>query len=116
MAKFILLPYGSGPGPDLSPEQMQRITDRYIAWSQKLRASGKLLAGDKLYRGEGRVARHDKGKLVVSDGPYAESKEVLGGYWLIEAKDYAEMEALIADNPHLDFGTLVVRRIEEMPR
>jgi hypothetical protein len=114
MAKFLLLAYGSGRKPNLSAEEIQRITERYKTWSAKLGATGKLLGGNKLHDHEGRVVRQDKGKLVVTDGPYVESKEILGGYWLIEAKDYAEAETFLADNPHLGVGTLELRRIEEM--
>jgi hypothetical protein len=48
------------------------------------------------------------------DGPYSETKEVLGGYWLIEASDYDEAMEVVADHPHLRFGSLEVREIQEM--
>ena len=70
---------------DVSPEDMQRIIEKYVAWGNKLEEAGKKRAGNKLRDGEGRVLRGNGGKLAVTDGPFSETKEVIGGYWLIEA-------------------------------
>jgi hypothetical protein len=52
--------------------------------------------------------------MTVTDGPYAESKEVLGGFWLLEAANYEEVQGFLKDHPHLDAGSLEVRQIEDL--
>ena len=53
---------------------------------------------------------------MVTDGPYSETKEVLGGYYLIEAANYDEAVRRCKDHPHLEHGgTIEVRQIEKMP-
>ncbi len=113
MAKFLVLARDPVPYPDMSPEEIQRVIERYRAWSDGLRKAGRLLDSHKLRDEEGRVLRRRGGQLMVTDGPYIESKEVLGGYWLIEAAGYDEAVRLLSDSPHLEFGTFEVRQIEE---
>lgn len=114
MAQFLVLPRDTGDAfRDLSPSEIQEIIQRYVAWGEKLKASGHYLAGAKLRDGEGRVLKGNGSAAVVTDGPYSETKEVIGGYWLIEAKDYDEATALAKRCPHLEFGTLEVRATEE---
>jgi hypothetical protein len=113
MAKFLLLPYEHpGAFTDLSPADMQRIVERYVAWTDRLRAAGQLERSAKLRDGEGRVLQGAGRKLKVTDGPYAETKEVVGGFWVIEAADYDAAVRLCADHPHLEFGTLSIRALE----
>jgi hypothetical protein len=118
MAKFMVLPRDPAQGLGLSPAEMQKILEKYMAWTAKLAQAGKLDHGNKLKDGEGRllgkVGGEKGGKPTVTDGPYAEAKEVLGGYWVIIAKDYDEALSLVGDCPHLQFGTLEVRAVEEM--
>jgi hypothetical protein len=80
MPRYILLLHDA---PDayasLSPEQMQQVIQKYIAWGEKLRASGVLEGGQKLTDEPGRVMRTRNGQIRVTDGPYSETKEVLGG-------------------------------------
>jgi hypothetical protein len=83
-----------------SPEELQKITQKYLDWTQRLRAAGKLVNSNRL-QDDGRVVRPNGGKPAVSDGPFSESKEAIGGYWLIEAKDYDEALKLIEDHPHV---------------
>ncbi len=92
MAKFLVLARDTGIRPDMSPEEVQRIMEKYFAWTYGLRNSGKLHDTNKLSDGEGRVMRRSNGQLRVTDGPFAESNEVLGGYWMLEASDYAEAQ------------------------
>src|SRR6266571_2667438 len=113
MAKFMVLARGTGLPLGRSPEEIQKAIQRYRDWSDRLRATGKSLGGEKL-RADGRVARRGSGEMLVTDGPYAESKEVVGGFWMIEAKSYDEVVGLLRDHPHLERGTLEVREIEEM--
>jgi hypothetical protein len=90
--------------------------EKYFAWTYGLRNAGKLHDTNKLCEGEGRVMRRSNGQLRVTDGPFAESHEVLGGYWMLEASDYAEAQHLLEGHPHLEFGTLEVRAIADLTR
>ncbi|HEX8617881.1 MAG TPA: YciI family protein [Thermoanaerobaculia bacterium] len=110
MPQFVLMLRDAGSFPaDMSPEEMQEIFERYGAWMQKVRATG-----EKLHDREGRVmVRKDSG-VAVTDGPYAEAKEVIGGYFIIEADDYETAARLSEDCPHLEFGSIEIRRIEVM--
>lgn len=114
MAKFLVAARDTGDYAGMSPEEMQACIERYMAWSEGLRRDGRLLTGEKLGDGEGRVLRREAGALVVSDGPYVESKEVLGGFWIIQAADYDEAVRLVSGSPHFELGTLELRRIDEM--
>ena len=108
MPQFVLMLRDSGSFPsDISPEEIQEIIQRYSDWKDKIQGTGQ-----KLHDGEGRVVVRKDGGLAVTDGPYVESKEVLGGYFLVEAEDYDAASKLVEDCPHLDFGSIEIRRIE----
>lgn len=101
------------PMPEVSPAQMQAIVQRYIEWTQRMQAAGMLQDGFKLKDSEGRCIRKGgSGEMVVTDGPFAESKEVLGGFWMLEAASYEAVVKQLADHPHLEFGTLELRAID----
>ena len=74
--------------------------------------AGKLTAGKKLADGEGRVLRRSGGQLSISDGPYTESKEVVGGLFEIVADNYDQAVEIANQCPHLEFGIVEVREIE----
>ncbi|HYB95296.1 MAG TPA: YciI family protein [Vicinamibacterales bacterium] len=113
MAQFILLLHDAGRwDADMSPDQMQAIIQRYIAWRAKVQQNGRAIEGHKLYDGQGRVMRGSGGALKVTDGPYAESREVIGGLFLIEADSYDEVLELAKDCPHLDFGSIEIRQVQ----
>jgi hypothetical protein len=80
-----------------------------------VRRAGGLLEAEKLHARHGRVLRARQGHTLVTDGPYTESKEIVGGFWMIEAAGYDEVVGLLRGHPHLDgAGTLEIRQIEEM--
>ncbi len=118
MTQYLLLLYQTPDyNVDLPREKMAEMTRRYIAWADGLRAENKLLGGEKLTASGGRHLRVKDGKTVASDGPYAEAKDVLGGYFVIEAKDLAEAEALVKSCPHLEIAPTnwaEIRPIEDM--
>jgi hypothetical protein len=95
----------------LSPEEMQKAIEKYMAWTKKpFYVDSKRLAGDP-----GRVVRAANGKPRATDGPYSETKEVLGGYYLIEAANYDEAVSRSLDHPHLEYGgTIEVRQLFAM--
>ena len=98
---MLLLHQGPGNMADLPREKMMEVVKRYYTWSTTMREKGKLVGGEKLAAGGVRHIKVKDGKPVASDGPYAEAKDVIGGYFVIEAKDVAEAEAIARDCPHL---------------
>ena len=82
---------------DVSPEEMQAIIGKYSAWRENLAESGRLVGGQKLRDGEGRVLRHGDDEVRVIDGPFSETKEVIGGYFAIRADDYDEAVRISRD-------------------
>ena len=102
---------------DLPREKMLEMTKRYMSWAESLGAKGKLAGGEKLTAGGVRLVKVKDGKPVVSDGPYAELKDVVGGYFVIEARDQAEAEAIAKDCPHVAISAanwIEIRPIESM--
>lgn len=98
----------------LGPEDIQSVIERYKAWSDGLRKAGRLSGGEKLADGQGHVMRRDQGRVRVTDGPFAEAREVLGGFFLVDAPDYDAAIALAQDCPHLEFGSIEVREVEQV--
>ena len=115
MAKYLLMLRDHGTYEGLSAEEMQKILGRYRDWSGKLRASGKIVGGEKLRDHQGRVMHRKGTNLAVTDGPFAEAKEIIGGFFVVDARDYDEAVSVAKGCPHLDFGTIEVREIEPMP-
>lgn len=113
---MLLLHQGPGNMADLPRDKMMEIVGRYYTWSDKLRKSGKLVGGEKLTDGGGRHIKVKDGKPLASDGPYAEVKDVISGYFTIEAKDAAEAEALARECPHLwnDSNWIELRPVDVM--
>jgi hypothetical protein len=100
---------------NISPAQMQAVVEKYIAWGKKLREAGVMKAGDKLTDEPGRIMRRQDGQVRVTDGPYSESKEVLGGYYMIEAATYDKAIDYARDCPQLEYGgTIEVRQVDVM--
>jgi hypothetical protein len=97
---------------NLSPDEIQRIIQKYIAWGDSLRRRGLLVGNNKLTDGAARVMRREGGRIRVTDGPYAEAKEVLGGYYTIRADSYEQAIEQCHDCPHLEFGSIEIREVE----
>ncbi len=93
---------------NLSKDDIQRAIDGFYAWHERLVSEGRMKAGQRLAR-EGRtVSKH-----TVMDGPFAEAKEVIGGYWFILANSLEEAAELAAENPCLACGLVYeIRPIE----
>lgn len=112
MSQFILLIRdGDQTSASLTPEEMQQSVARYRAWAGALAEQGKLVSAFKLKDG-GQIMSARSGQIAV-DGPFTETKETIGGYFVIEADDYAEATELARGCPvFLRGGTLEVREIE----
>ena len=113
MPQFLLLLRNEGH-EDWSAADLQSVLKRYGTWSDGLRDAGKMAGGNKLRDREGKVLRRNGKGVTVMDGPFAESKEVLGGYFVVNADSYDDAVKLTKDCPHFEFGSIEVRQIEEM--
>jgi hypothetical protein len=104
---LFLVPTGT-PDPEPGSDGMRQMTacSERLADAKKLRR-GAPLAGAATRR---RVRRHD-GKTIVTDGPFAETKEVVGGFWVIDVADCAAAVALAATYPHATWGVIEVGEI-----
>ena len=96
----------------LSPDEIQDLIRKYKTWFEKLRASAAFVGSNKLEDGTGRVMRSSGGAVRVTDGPFTETKDLIGGYFIVTADKFEDVVELCRDCPHLDWGTIEIRRIE----
>jgi hypothetical protein len=108
MEKFMLIFHG-GIKSDVSPQELQANMGKWMAWVDKLRAEGKYDSGEALLPG-GKLVR---GMNAVTDGPYTEGKELVDGYFVMNAATIDEAIAEAKENyPDFDYGgTVQVRSI-----
>ena len=100
----MLLFCGTDLRKSLSPEELQKVTDNWMAWFRRLTEQGKAVAGNPLEH-EGKIV---SGKdRIVSDGPFAESKEAIGGYFLLDVATMDEALAIARECPGLPYGIRV---------
>jgi hypothetical protein len=97
---------------DFSPSELQACIQRYTVWADKLRAQGKLVDAKKLKDEGGRHVRMEKGRMEGSHGPYAETKDIVGGFFIIRAGSYEEATSMLADCPHFEFGWVELREVD----
>jgi hypothetical protein len=110
--QYMLLFRGNDWQKGLSPEEMQKIASQWMAWFERLMAQGKVTAGAPLEK-EGKVVSGRNGR-VISDGPFAESKETVGGYFLLQVNNFDEALAIAQECPGLAYGAKVeVRPVAE---
>ncbi len=111
MSEFLLLfRGGDGPSAQESPEKWQAHMQKWMLWMSQLQEQGKLIGAQPL-RGGGKVLSGTA--AVVTDGPYMEGKEMVGGYLICKASDYAEAVEISKGCPILEFdsGSVEVREI-----
>jgi hypothetical protein len=96
---YMLLFRGNDWHKGLSPEEMQQVAGQWMAWFNRLTAQGKAIAGNPL-EGQGKLVSGKNGR-VVADGPFAESKEAIGGYFLLRVKSLDEAVAIAKECPGL---------------
>ena len=93
---------------NVSQAEIQKAIDDFYVWLERLVDEGKMKPGQRLARERKTVSKHG-----VTDGPYAETKEVIGGYWFILAGSLEEAAELAAGNPCLACGlSYEIRPIE----
>jgi hypothetical protein len=114
MAEYILLFRGGDSAmARKSPEEFQTHMQQWMVWMGQLSEKGKLVGAQPLDK-SGRQIRGNK--KIVTDGPFMEGKEMVGGYLICVADDYDAAVALAKDCPVLEFedGVVEVRAIQEL--
>ena len=95
------------------PATMQAMHDEYRTFTQSIVQSGHFKGGDALERSTtATTVRVRNGKAVTTDGPFAETREQLGGYYLIEAQDLDDAIGVAARIPGARMGSIEVRPIQ----
>jgi hypothetical protein len=93
-------------------EQRQAISNEYFTFTEELKASGKLVGGDALQPiSTATSVQIRDGETLTTDGPFAETKEVLGGYYLIDVDTLDEALEWGAKVPGAKYGTIEVRPV-----
>lgn len=102
---------------EMPKEQFDAILGEYFALDEDLRCSGHLLGGEALQPvSSATVVRIRNGRVSTTDGPYAETKEQLGGFYLIEARDLDEAIRIAARIPSARMGSIEVRPVMEFEK
>jgi len=109
--KFVCLGYiDPTKFAEVSQEEGHRMMQECFAYDDELRRGGHFLGGEALDAANTAVTlRMRDGKVAVTDGPYAETKEMLGGILLLEARDLNEAIALISKHPGVKMGPFEIR-------
>jgi hypothetical protein len=108
-SEYMLLFRGMHWDKNLSPEEIQNVMSRWIVWFDRLTQEGKAKAGQPLTE-KGKIISGKKGQKVV-DGPFAESKESIAGYILLQAATLDEAVKIAKECPGLDYGISVEVRL-----
>jgi len=115
MADFLYLFWnkdGKSPMDNASPEEIQKLMQKWMAWVEPVKKAGHLKDGGAPLEMTGKVVH---GKKSVTDGPYAETKDVIGGYIVVSAKDINEAVELSRGCPILERdGMIEVRPVRPM--
>lgn len=100
--------------PDPAPEQMQQNFQKWMTWIQDMKAKGQYIAGDRLEETPAKVLRGPRGSKIT-DGPFVEAKEIVGGYMLIAASDFAQAAEIAKGCPYETGGGHIVEVRQIMP-
>lgn len=111
--EYVLLIYNSeADGKKMSAAEQSEIFQGYMTFTQDLTKSGKNKGGNALEQtATATTVRVRNGKTMTTDGPFAETREQLGGYYMIEAKNLDEATAIAAKIPGARYGSVEVRPI-----
>ncbi len=100
---------------NMSDSERNTMLDECFAYDGELRTNGLLTAGEALQPANTAMTVHWKsGKVAVVDGPYAETKEQLGGILVLEARDLNHAIQLISQHPGVKFGPIEIRRVADL--
>jgi hypothetical protein len=114
--RYLLLIYQEPPPDDPTGMGTQEINDEYAGYTRWLRESGAFQAGEALQPVQtATTVRVRDGEVITTDGPFAETKEHLGGFYLIEASDLDAAIEAAGRLPSAKWGSVEIRPILEMP-
>jgi hypothetical protein len=100
----------------MSKAQTDAFMGEYFAFTQQIAHAGKMVAGEALEPVHtATTLRHRNGTLTTTDGPFAETKEQLGGFYLIDAADLNEALQIAARIPSVRTGSIEVRPVTLYP-
>lgn len=108
--EFLVLSRGQWD-KDAPPEKIQQAIDEFYVWLERCIAEGRMKMGQRLAR-EGKLVS----KQQITDGPFAETREIVGGYWFIVADSLDDAAKLAAQNPCLAYGLAYEIRPLELVR
>jgi hypothetical protein len=113
--RFMFMIYHDEKELEALPEgERQRLVDGSLEYDDELRQSGHYIVSDALQPSRtARTIRVRRGKVSTTDGPFAETKEQLGGFYLIEAKDLDEACEIASRFPPATIGVIEVRSVRE---
>jgi hypothetical protein len=98
-----------------SPEEGAAMTARYMAFGEEMSRRGVLQGGERLHpTTDATTVQVRDGQVLTADGPFAETKEQIGGYYLVDCKDLDEAIEVAAQIPGAQHGTIEVRPIWDM--
>jgi hypothetical protein len=100
MSNFIYI-FRGGQTPDASPERMQAQMQKWMNWIQRLKEQGTYVTGEPL-QPEGKVV--SSAKKIITDGPFAEGKEVVAGFFIIRAENLVQATEISKDCPVFENG------------
>ena len=113
--KYMLLIYNDPTSWPDDPAAGEKMMQEYGAFTEAILASGEMVAGDPLQGIDTATSvRVRDGKTTTTDGPFAETKEHLGGYYIVDVKDLDRAIELAAQIPGAKTGTLEVRPVADM--
>jgi hypothetical protein len=113
MSEYMLLFRGTHWDKSLSPEELQNVMSQWTVWFDRLTQQGKIKSAHPLVD-EGKIVAWKKGQ-TVANGPFAESKEAIGGYFLLQVIDLDEALEIAKECPVLRYGmTVEVRPVAAM--
>ena len=117
MNYLCLIYYDEQRVDSMTDEQWHALVARCLSCAEELRASGHMLAGEPLQSVRtARTVRVRDGVTSVVDGPFAETREQLAGFYLIEAADMREAEAIAAKIPPASLGCVEIRPLRQLPQ
>lgn len=116
MNKYLLLLHNEANSfSHVGGPNMEDVMQQYLAWSEKLVAAGQYVGANKLKQ-TGLQLRASASGIVTTDGPFAETKEMVGGYFIISAASYEEASKIASECPHLTFPNtrIEVRELDSL--
>jgi hypothetical protein len=114
--EYLLLIYGNEKGWESMPKaELEAVYGEYMSFTEDIKKKGNYKGGNPLQpTATATTVRVKGGKTLTTDGPFAETKEQLGGYYLVEARDLDEAIAIAARIPGARAGSIEVRPIQKM--